>query len=496
MVREEISRDDAQQLFSAEDEPYKVELVDTAEGDISIYTQRATSPISAAGRTSQNSKPIKALKLTGLAGAYWRGDSTKPQLTRIYGTAFYSQEDLDAYLERLEQRGARPPPDRPAARPLPHVRVLARRGALDGEGDGDLQRARGPAPPREREARLPEVRRRSCGTSSSGSARATGRSTATNLFRIEHGDVGLRAQADELPRPHAPLQHAAPQLPRPADPLRRGRCRCTATSRPGACRADARAPVQPGRRARLLHGGPDPGGDRRDVRLRRLPLRRVRRARARARGARDAARQQARHRRAVGPHRGRAAAGARADRPALSRSPRAKAPSTGRRSTSSWTTRSAVRGRWGRSSSTASSRSGSAARTWAPTTASTRRTSSTARFRLARALHRDPARALRRRFAVLARAGAGAGSAGGGGAPRGGARPRSPAGPATASRSPSRAETIGKRIRAAELDKIPFTVVYGDRESDDEPRGARARRRAVDPLPGRASRQAPAPATL
>ena len=43
------------------------------------------------------------MKLTSLAGAYWRGDSDKPQLTRIYGTAFYSQKDLDAYLERLEE---------------------------------------------------------------------------------------------------------------------------------------------------------------------------------------------------------------------------------------------------------------------------------------------------------------------------------------------------------------------------------------------------------
>ena len=51
----------------------------------------------------QNSKPIKAFKLTGLAGAYWRGDEKNTQLTRIYGTAFYSQADLDAYLERLEE---------------------------------------------------------------------------------------------------------------------------------------------------------------------------------------------------------------------------------------------------------------------------------------------------------------------------------------------------------------------------------------------------------
>jgi threonyl-tRNA synthetase len=50
----------------------------------------------------QDSRPIKAVKLTGLAGAYWRGDEKNTQLTRIYGTAFYSQADLDAYLAKVE----------------------------------------------------------------------------------------------------------------------------------------------------------------------------------------------------------------------------------------------------------------------------------------------------------------------------------------------------------------------------------------------------------
>ena len=99
-VRQEISRDEAKQLFSAD--PYKVELVDTAEGEISIYTQGDFTDL-CRGPHLQNSKPIKALKLTGLAGAYWRGDSANKQLTRIYGTAFYSKEDLDAHLERLEE---------------------------------------------------------------------------------------------------------------------------------------------------------------------------------------------------------------------------------------------------------------------------------------------------------------------------------------------------------------------------------------------------------
>ncbi len=104
--REEISRDEAQARFEAEGEPYKVELVDTAEGDITLYTQShdgvAEFTDLCRGPHLQDSKPIKALKLTGLAGAYWRGDSDNQQLTRIYGTAFYRQEDLDAYLERLE----------------------------------------------------------------------------------------------------------------------------------------------------------------------------------------------------------------------------------------------------------------------------------------------------------------------------------------------------------------------------------------------------------
>ncbi len=104
--REEISRDEAKARFEAEDEPYKVELVDIAEGDISLYTQGDFTDL-CRGPHLQNTAPIKAVKLTGLAGAYWRGDEHNTQLTRIYGTAFYSQQDLEDYLERLEQARAR-----------------------------------------------------------------------------------------------------------------------------------------------------------------------------------------------------------------------------------------------------------------------------------------------------------------------------------------------------------------------------------------------------
>src|SRR5450759_31947 len=100
--REEIDREQARARFLAEDEPYKVELVDEAEGTISLYTQGGFSDL-CRGPHLINSRPIKALKLTGLAGAYWRGEATNKQLTRIYGTAFFSKKDLEAHLERLEE---------------------------------------------------------------------------------------------------------------------------------------------------------------------------------------------------------------------------------------------------------------------------------------------------------------------------------------------------------------------------------------------------------
>jgi threonyl-tRNA synthetase len=101
-TREEVTAEDARKRFEAEGEPYKVELVGTAEGPISFYTQGDFTDL-CRGPHLQNSSPIKAIKLTGLAGAYWRGDEHNTQLTRIYGTAFYSQADLDAYLARVEE---------------------------------------------------------------------------------------------------------------------------------------------------------------------------------------------------------------------------------------------------------------------------------------------------------------------------------------------------------------------------------------------------------
>jgi threonyl-tRNA synthetase len=104
--REETTAEEARERFDAEDQPYKVELVQTADGPISLYTQGDFTDL-CRGPHLQDSAPIKALKLTGLAGAYWRGDERNPQLTRIYGTAFYTQADLDEHLRLLEEARAR-----------------------------------------------------------------------------------------------------------------------------------------------------------------------------------------------------------------------------------------------------------------------------------------------------------------------------------------------------------------------------------------------------
>jgi threonyl-tRNA synthetase len=100
--RRDVDRADARRYFEAEGEPYKVELVETADGPISFYRQGDFTDL-CRGPHLQDASPIKAVRLLSIAGAYWRGDERNPQLTRIYGTAFYDPRDLEAYLDRLEE---------------------------------------------------------------------------------------------------------------------------------------------------------------------------------------------------------------------------------------------------------------------------------------------------------------------------------------------------------------------------------------------------------
>ena len=104
-TREELTRDEAIARFEAGVAALQGRARATPRV-ISLYTQGDFTDL-CRGPHLQDAEPIKAVKLTSLAGAYWRGDEQNAQLTRIYGTAFYSQADLDAHLERLEQARAR-----------------------------------------------------------------------------------------------------------------------------------------------------------------------------------------------------------------------------------------------------------------------------------------------------------------------------------------------------------------------------------------------------
>jgi threonyl-tRNA synthetase len=109
-VREEVPAGDALDRFVRQGQDYKVELIEDLIRDhgvdtVSLYTNGPFTDL-CRGPHAPTTKRVKAFKLQSVAGAYWRGDATKPMLTRVYGTAFFSNQDLDDYLERLERARA------------------------------------------------------------------------------------------------------------------------------------------------------------------------------------------------------------------------------------------------------------------------------------------------------------------------------------------------------------------------------------------------------
>ncbi len=102
-LRQEISKKEALDLFSKKGDEYKVELISELEdGTISLYSQGSFTDL-CKGPHLPTAESIKAIKLLSVAGAYWRGDETRKQLTRIYGITFPKQKMLDEYLLRLEE---------------------------------------------------------------------------------------------------------------------------------------------------------------------------------------------------------------------------------------------------------------------------------------------------------------------------------------------------------------------------------------------------------
>ena len=100
-----VSRDEAKSFFERKGEAFKVELIDAIPPgeDVKLYSQGEWTDLCRGPHMTSTGKVGDAFKLMKVAGAYWRGDSTKPMLSRIYATAFAKREELDAYLKQLEE---------------------------------------------------------------------------------------------------------------------------------------------------------------------------------------------------------------------------------------------------------------------------------------------------------------------------------------------------------------------------------------------------------
>ncbi|HLO00618.1 MAG TPA: threonine--tRNA ligase [Pyrinomonadaceae bacterium] len=103
--RDEIPKAEALRIFQERDEPLKRELIDEKAGEtVSVYYIDNSPFIDfCLGPHVPNTNKLRAFKLLSLAGAYWKGDATQPQMQRIYGTAFFTQEQLDAWLKQREE---------------------------------------------------------------------------------------------------------------------------------------------------------------------------------------------------------------------------------------------------------------------------------------------------------------------------------------------------------------------------------------------------------
>jgi threonyl-tRNA synthetase len=103
--RDEIPKAEALRLFQERDEPLKCELIAEKAGEtVSVYYIDNSAFIDfCLGPHVPNTNKLRAFKLLSLAGAYWKGDATQPQMQRIYGTAFFTQEQLDAWLKQREE---------------------------------------------------------------------------------------------------------------------------------------------------------------------------------------------------------------------------------------------------------------------------------------------------------------------------------------------------------------------------------------------------------
>ena len=238
--REDVPVERARERFLAERQDYKVELIDDLvrglngggagrrQGDltasvhtVSLYTNGPFTDL-CRGPHAPSTKTVGAFKLSSVAGAYWRGDSTRTMLTRIYGTAFFSKAELEEHLERIEQAKARD--HRKLGRELglftfsevsPGAAFWLPAGTSVFNALVALSRRMGRERGYTRGQDAADLRRRAV-------------EDLGPLGQVPRAHVHARGrgardgrQADELPGPRPPVRAQPPLLPRPAGPLLR-----------------------------------------------------------------------------------------------------------------------------------------------------------------------------------------------------------------------------------------------------------------------------------
>ncbi len=267
-VREVVDREEANRRFA--DDPLKLERIAELGPDetITVYTDGPFQDL-CRGPHLPGTGRLKHFKLLHAAGAYWRGDERRQMLQRIYGTSWFKKEDLDAYLNRLEE--ARKRDHRVLGKQLdlysiseivgPGLVLLAPQGrhhqvAPLPRGGGRQRRERvrpGLHPQRDPRGAVLHLRPPAAlrGQPVPGHGRGRGR---------ERGDA-LSGEADELPDALPHLPEPAAELPRPAHPPLRGRQRLPEREVGHAPRDAPGARALHGRRPHLLHHGAGGGRD-------------------------------------------------------------------------------------------------------------------------------------------------------------------------------------------------------------------------------------------
>ncbi len=262
LVRIEVSREEAERRIRAQNEPYKLEILEGLSEPITLYTLGEHWWDLCAGPHVEHTGELnpKAFALESVAGAYWRGDENRAQLQRIYGTAWETPEQLAEYRRRKEEALRRD--HRRLGTDLDLFSIEEEAGA----GPGVLASPRRPHASADRGFLAPGPLRRRLRAAlhpPRGGPQPLEDLGPPRLLQREHvrpdggGRAAVPAQADELPVPRAHLRQPAALLPGTADPLGGAGHGLPLRAARGDARADAGARLHPGRRPRLLPAGAD-----------------------------------------------------------------------------------------------------------------------------------------------------------------------------------------------------------------------------------------------